>query len=1006
MGGLWLLGFWLLLPIGFLCEVSGSPGEGRSVWGGSYSLYPTNQSQLFTYGTFPSDFMWGVGSSSLQMEDDHSNRGASIWDTLLRGPQLNWQAGNSTQEQPSKSPPALAHAILPALQFLGVNFYHFSLSWPRLFPEGSGAPSENGVQYYNNVIDSLISNKLVPVITLYHWDLPVAIQERYGGWPNHTVTQLFHDYAKFCFHKFGDRVKYWITMHNPYLIAWHGYGTGLHAPWQKWDMQKISLVAHNLIKAHAMVWHTYNTHFRPLQKGYLSVTLGSHWVKPANTSRGTIEQSQESIEAVLGWFAKPIHYDGDYPESLKTKYHFILPNFTEAEKAFIKGTADFFALSFGSNDFSVSNNDHSLNLRAILNWIKMEYDNPRILIMENGWFSDSPVRTEDTVIVYMMKKFINDVLQAIKHDAVNVFGYTAWSLADTFEWHNGFKLRRGLFYVDFHNKDKPMTPKSSAFYYKQVVQQNGFPQGDSASEVFGQFPCDFNWGVTESVLKAESNPSSPQFIDRQLYVWNITGDGILHAVQGVKLKTRPAQCTDFTSIRKHIEMLTRMKVTHYKFALNWSLILPKGDLSLINREVLRYYRCMVDEAYLQGIKTMIMLYYPTNSLNLPGPLLQNGGWLNKTITQAFADYADLCFREMGDLVKQWITVNEPSKLGQLYRRSTYQAVHNVLIAHAMAWHTYDKKYRSIQHGYVSTALHADWAEPANPFIKSHTEAAERFLEFNIAWLAEPIFGSGDYPIHMRQYINAKRQRGLSNSSLPYFTQEEKLLVKGSADFFAINHFTTWLVRHQPLNDFDQDINPFTDVTCLHSPGKMAVVPSGMTKLLKWIKRNYGDTSIYITANGIDDHSSKNDEIRIYYLQQYSRHLLQAYREDNINLKGYYAFKLTDSAVPRYGFYSSTMKAKPSVDAYSAIISRNGFLLDPSANTCGTKSNRAECSFCVFLEQRKALIFFSCCLISTSVLLLTVTLIRKYKKRRRKLHAEKRKTLVCVLPRKKDSFRRC
>ncbi|OCT99436.1 beta-klotho [Xenopus laevis] len=1005
MGGLWQAGFLLLLPISFVCEVTGSPGEGRSVWGRNHSLHPTKQSQLFTYGTFPSDFMWGVGSSSLQMEGDHSNRGQSIWDTSLREPEswLEISSSNTQQQQPTDSTPGLAQTILPALQFLGVNFYHFSLSWPRLFPEGSGTPSDDGVRYYNNMINLLISKNVMPVITLYHWDLPAAIQERHGGWPNETVIHLFHDYAKFCFHRFGDRVKYWITMHNPYLIAWHGYGTGLHAPWKKSDMRVVSLVAHNLIKAHAMVWHTYNSHFRQLQKGFLSVTLGSHWVKPANS---TIEQCQESIEAVLGWFAKPIHYDGDYPESLKTKHHSILPNFTEEEKAFVKGTSDFFALSFGSNNFNVSNNANSLNLRGILSWIKVEYDNPRILIMENGWFSDGPVRTEDTVIVYMMKKFINDVLQAIKHDSVNVFGYTAWSLADAFEWHNGYKLRRGLFYVDFHNKDKQMIPKSSAFYYQQVVQENGFPQVDSASEVFGQFPCDFNWGVTESVLKAESNPSSPQFIDRQLYVWNITGDGILHAVKGVKLKTRPAQCTDFTSIRKQITMLIRMKVTHYKFALNWSLILPKGDLSVINWGVLRYYRCVVEEAYLHGIKTMVMLYYPThNSLNLPGPLLQNGGWLNKTITQAFADYAELCFREMGDLVKQWITVNEPSKLGQLYRSSnmSYQAVHNVLIAHAMAWHTYDKKYRSIQHGYVSVALHADWAEPANPFIKSHSEAAERFLDFNIAWLAEPIFGSGDYPVHMRQYINAKRQRGLSSSFLPHFTQEEKLLVKGSADFFALNHFTSWLVRHQPLIDFDQDIKPFTDVTCLHSPGKLAVVPSGMTKLLKWIKRNYGDTPIYITANGIDDHAPENDEIRIYYLQQYSRHLLQAYREENINLRGYYAFKLTDSAVPRYGFYSSTMKAKPSVDAYSAIISRNGFLLDPSYNKCVKTSSGAQCSFCEFLEQRKALIFFCCCLFSTTVLLLTVTITRKYKKRRRKLRAEKRKQLVFVLPRRKDSF---
>ncbi|XP_075050898.1 beta-klotho [Mixophyes fleayi] len=1022
MVAFWLKGSWLFVALIFSREVIGSPGEGRKVWERMSQVNPLNESQLFTHGTFPQDFLWGVGSSSLQIEEDLSTRGPSVWDEFMKSHQP-WLA-NRSSEQPEDISVSFLRRELPALDFLGVDFYHFSISWPRLFPQGNNVPSEKGVMYYNSLINLLISRRKEPVITLFHWDLPVPIQEKYGGWGNQSVIHLFNDYAKFCFGEFGDRVKYWISMHNPYLIAWHDYGSGINTPWVRGDEARVSAVAHNLIKAHAVVWHTYNTHYRPSQKGYLSVTLGSHWIEPdkRNIDTSTINICQDSMDTVLGRFAKPIHGDGDYPESLKRKYGSILPKFSEPEKSYIKGTADFFAFSFGPNNFKRSNDANKstrvlINLRGVLNWIKLEYDNPQILIMENGWFSNSNIRTEDTTTVYIMKKFINDVLQAIKHDGVKVFGYTAWSLMDSFEWQEGYKIRRGLFYVDFHSKDKMITPKSSALYYKQVIYHNGFPAEASDSPARGQFPCDFSWGITDSVLKAELAPSSPQFVDRRLYVWNITGDGVLHAVKGVKLKTRPAQCTDFITIKKHIDLLTKMKVTHYRFALNWSLILPKGDLSTINREVLRYYRCMIVEASKFGIKTMLTLYYPTHgSLSLPGPLLENGGWLNRTIAQAFSDYAQLCFQELGDLVKQWITINELNRLSQHYQYSsnnTYQAVHNALIAHSMAWHVYDKIYRSHQHGHVSLSLHADWAEPANPFLHSHAEAAERFLQFDIAWLAEPIFGSGDYPPLMRQYILTKNQRGVAKSFLPHFTEEEKNLVRGTADFFALNHFTTRLVIHEVKNDSrfdsDQDIYFLSDATLPTSTSGLAVVPHGIRRLLNWIKKNYGNIPIYITANGVDDKSSDNDELRMYYLQQYNQQLLQAYLKDNINLKGYYAFKLTDKTKPQYGFYSSAiynMKPKASVAMYSAIITANGFPLDQAENSCRMTSEENLCPFCTFIQQRKPLIFFCFCLLSTFILLITVTIVRKYKRKRRKLHSVKHQHKACFLMKKKAGFSQC
>ncbi|NXF94377.1 KLOTB protein, partial [Eubucco bourcierii] len=993
-----IVAFWTLV---FVRTVTGLAGEGRSVWKKDPHFSPVSETQMFLYDTFPKDFLWGIGTGAFQVEGSwrKDGRGSSIWDRFIHSEFRDFDVTDASSDSYT-----LLDKDLSALDFLGVTFYQFSISWSRLFPTGVvAAPNEKGLQYYNSLIDSLLYRNIDPMVTLYHWDLPLMLQDEYGGWQNESLIDIFNDYATFCFQTFGDRVKYWITIHNPYVVAWHGYGTGIHAPGERGERATVYSVGHNLIKAHAKVWHSYKNHFQPYQKGMMSIVLGSHWIEPNKSDDALdISKCQQSMERVLGWFAKPIHGDGDYPEELKNEFAF-LPRFTEDEKNYIKGTADFFAFSFGPNNFKPPSTlpkmgqNLSLNLREVLNWIKLEYNSPRILIAENGWFTDSHVKTDDTTAIYMMKNFINKVLQAIKYDNVDVFGYTAWSLLDGFEWQHADNIRRGLFYIDFKSEKKERIPKSSALYYKQIIRENGFFPRESTPSLQAQFSCDFSWGVTESVLKAESMASSPQFCDSNLYLWNITGDGLLHKVKGVKLKTRRAQCTDFVSIKKQLDLLEKMKVTHYRFALDWSLILPNGDQSAVNRQVLRYYRCVISEALKLNIKSMVTLYYPTHAyLGLPGPLLQEGGWLNQSTAQAFQSYADLCFRELGDLVKLWVTINEPNRLSDVYNRSshdTYRAAHNLLIAHAMAWRTYDEHYRSFQHGKVSLSLHSDWAEPANPYLESHSEAANRFLQFEIGWFADPIFKTGDYPAAMREYISYKTRKGLSCSSLPSFTSEERQLVKGAADFFALNHFTTRFVIHESQNgsqyEFDRDIQFLQDITCLSSPSRLAVVPWGVRKVLGWIKKNYGDIDVYITANGIDDQSLDNDELRNYYLGKYVQEVLKAYYIDKVKIKGYYAFKLTEEkSKPRFGFFTSDSKGKPSIKFYNSLISNNGFPANYSA--CSSSHHEKQCSFCLFISQ-KPFIFFACCLFSTLILLLTITVFLKRKKRKR----FKAKSIQCL-----------
>lgn len=703
---------------------------------------------------------------------------------------------------------------------------------------------------------------------------------------------------------------------------------------------------------------------------------------------------QHSMSSVLGWFANPIHGDGDYPEFMKTGA--MIPEFSEAEKEEVRGTADFFAFSFGPNNFRPSNTvvkmgqNVSLNLRQVLNWIKLEYDDPQILISENGWFTDSYIKTEDTTAIYMMKNFLNQVLQAIKFDEIRVFGYTAWTLLDGFEWQDAYTTRRGLFYVDFNSEQKERKPKSSAHYYKQIIQDNGFPLKESMPDMKGRFPCDFSWGVTESVLKPEFTVSSPQFTDPHLYVWNVTGNRLLYRVEGVRLKTRPSQCTDYVSIKKRVEMLAKMKVTHYQFALDWTSILPTGNLSKVNRQVLRYYRCVVSEGLKLGVFPMVTLYHPTHShLGLPLPLLSSGGWLNMNTAKAFQDYAELCFRELGDLVKLWITINEPNRLSDMYNRTsndTYRAAHNLMIAHAQVWHLYDRQYRPVQHGAVSLSLHCDWAEPANPFVDSHWKAAERFLQFEIAWFADPLFKTGDYPSVMKEYIASKNQRGLSSSVLPRFTAKESRLVKGTVDFYALNHFTTRFVIHKQLNTnrsvADRDVQFLQDITRLSSPSRLAVTPWGVRKLLAWIRRNYRDRDIYITANGIDDLALEDDQIRKYYLEKYVQEALKAYLIDKVKIKGYYAFKLTEEkSKPRFGFFTSDFRAKSSVQFYSKLISSSGLPAENRSPACGQPAEDTDCTICSFLVEKKPLIFFGCCFISTLAVLLSITVFHHQKRRK-------------------------
>ncbi|CAG06258.1 unnamed protein product, partial [Tetraodon nigroviridis] len=970
-----------------------SPGKGSRIW-----LQPTPD-QSFLRDKFPPEFLWASGTSAFQTEGawNHDGKGPSIWDQFIHSSNANLSGDSADVASDSY---ARWEEDVEALVYLGVRSYSFSLSWPRLFADGNarGQPNTAAVRHYSQLIDRLLSKKIEPIVTLHHWDLPQVLQKRYGGWKNATLVGLFEEYAAFCFRTFGRRVRYWLTMHNPFLVAVQGYGTGVHAPGEKGGAAASLIVAHNLIQAHAKAWHVYDAHFRAAQKGKVSIVLGSHWVEPQrgqNTAEN-VQLCQQSMEAVLGWFADPIFGDGDYPASLKRQHGSLMPTFSPEEKLRVKNTADFFTLSFGPNNLRLGQGldrgqTVTPDLRRVLGWIQHQYGDPSVLVAEGGWFSEASVGLEDTVSIYQMKLFMNQVLQAMKVDGVRVFGYSAWSLVDGFEWTNGFNMRRGLFYVDFNQANRTRSPKTSAQYYRRVVANHGFPDDDDASpEVKGRFPCEFHWGVADSTVQVRFYPFSPQFTDPHLYRWNLTGDGSLRPVPGVKVSTRPPQCTDYLSIHGHLALFASTGASHYRFALNWSLVLPQGDLSQVNNEALRYYRCVLMELKKLNLEAMVILYYPTHraNLGLPGPLHAAGGWLSHRTVEAFQVYAALCYQQLGPWVSYWITINEPNRFVDVFssNQEIHRAAHHLLLAHAKAWRLYQRQHHAQWGALVSLALHADWAVPANPFLSSHKEAAHRFLLFELGRFLDPLLGTrydgekskGEYPPELRAYMKEMPQlAGLQGSSLPNFTDAEREELADALGFIALNHFTSRLVSPYPTTQANVQQKQPPDHRCLFlldptwslSDMGQALTPWGLRKILNWVSQRYGRTlPIIVTASGIDDRATPKDKLRQDFLKSYLQEALKAHQLDGVNLRGFYFWRLQDR---QYGLFTSVQhhsQAKASVGVYRDVIARGGFPADNATGACRPAGLHEPCSVCEWMLQNKALLVFGGCLLVTAIML--------------------------------------
>lgn len=448
---------------------------------------------------FPKDFKFGCSTSAIQTEGagDEGGRGPSTWDSFI-------QDGSGHRDIAVDS----YHRYKDDVQLLknmGVDVYRFSISWSRLLPDGtiSGGINQAGIDFYNNLIDDLLKNGITPFVTMFHFDLPQKLQDKYNGFLSNQIVEDFKAYTDLCFKTYGDRVKYWITVNEPQLFGQFGYKIGLKNP-EPNPATDPFLATHNIILCHASAAKLYKEKYQATQKGNIGISLVTQWFKPLTESREDVDAAQRAFDFLVGWLLEPLVF-GDYPFIMKALVRNGLPTFTEKEKALVKGSYDFIGCNyytaryaatvpFNPDDkvtsqdqfqhvnLTVDNNNgmpigektpgsdaiyiFPQGLRDVLVHIQKYYQDPTIYITENGYPEKRDdnipldVALQDNGRIQHILSHLYAIHEAMKKGA-KVKSYIMWSLMDCMEMGSGYQVRFGLNYTDYLNNLNRI-PKKSA----------------------------------------------------------------------------------------------------------------------------------------------------------------------------------------------------------------------------------------------------------------------------------------------------------------------------------------------------------------------------------------------------------------------------------------------------------------------------------------------------------------------------------------------------------------
>jgi beta-glucosidase len=440
---------------------------------------------------FPHGFFWGGATSAYQIEGawNEDGKGASIWDrfTHLPGKIRNGDTGDTALDHYHRF-----KDDVQSIKALGVKAYRFSISWPRLFPDGAGEPNAKGLDFYDRLTDELLANGLTPFATLYHWDLPQALQDR-GGWESRDTAEAFAAYAGFVGEKLSDRIGHFITINEFSTFVDLGYGSGAHAPGLKLPPARLNQVRHNALLGHGFAVAALRAQARPDTRIGLAENIAA-CVPIVETAENIAAAEHATRQLNAGCLTAIL--EGRYTNAFLAAAGADAPKFTPDDMKTISAPIDFVGLNIYSPKYVRAidaapgyeivpfANTHP---RTASSWqyIGPEalYWGPRhvhkiwnvgaILISENGCGTNDTPAADGTVYdtdrVMFLRANLN-MLQRATAEGIPVRGYFIWSMFDNFEWTDGYTIRFGVIHVDYANLKR--APKLSASYYSEVIRRN------------------------------------------------------------------------------------------------------------------------------------------------------------------------------------------------------------------------------------------------------------------------------------------------------------------------------------------------------------------------------------------------------------------------------------------------------------------------------------------------------------------------------------------------------
>lgn len=445
---------------------------------------------------FPSNFVWGVASASYQVEGavDRGGRSPSVWDEFSATPGKTFDGHTGAHACGSYDRPDEDAALVGDL---GAKAYRFSVAWPRVMPEGVGTINNEGLAYYDRLIDALLARGVDPWVTLYHWDMPARLFHR-GGWLNRESVGWFADYTAAVVDRLSDRVTHWMTLNEPQIFLGLGHNEGVHAPGLNLQRDQVLLASHHALLAHgASVQAIRGVARRTPLVGCAPV--GAVKV-PATDAPADIDASRAAMFAVpekswtfnFAWLCDPM-LKGHYPEDGLALFGKDAPKFTDGEMRAIHQPLDFFGVNIYTGDVVRQGGDGPEEVArwpghpiTMFRWpVRPEalYWGPRFLweryrlpiaITENGLASMDWIHADgkvhDSGRIDFLSRYLGQLRRAAE-DGVDLLGYFHWSIMDNYEWAEGYALRFGLVYMDYRSMER--LPKDSYRWYAEVIESNG-----------------------------------------------------------------------------------------------------------------------------------------------------------------------------------------------------------------------------------------------------------------------------------------------------------------------------------------------------------------------------------------------------------------------------------------------------------------------------------------------------------------------------------------------------